>query len=327
MFEIPSVHPFNFAQLGYAIIDSEQLDQWLVFGRDAIGLHAEYLSEDTLSFRIDRHARRFLIQKGKAEDFTCLGFQIQDESSLKTILGILKKKKIEVRKGNGIEADLRGVGSFWQFSGPKGLKIEIFTDPILTNTPLTMLSEGFVTEEFGMGHVALVSKQPEKLVEFWMEIFGARISDFIEQKMSGVTLDITFLRMNPRHHSVAIAATRGLRMDPISKKIQHLNIEAKNLEDMTQAYHRCKQLGFEIAHGIGQHPNDQELSFYVITPSGFEFEVGWNPISVSESHWKQNTYKQISAWGHQPEISTKLSRWNEFRRGFFSLFRSEYVPF
>ncbi|PJZ25674.1 extradiol ring-cleavage dioxygenase [Leptospira hartskeerlii] len=327
MFEVGSENLFNSVKLGYVIVESDHLERWLTFGKDAIGLHAEYLSEDMLSFRIDRHIRRFLIKKGNAEDFTSLGFQVKDENSLKSILEILKERRIEVRRGSGIDANLRGVESFWEFLGPKGLRIEIFINPILTETPLNMLSKGFVTEQFGMGHFAMVSKQPEKLIEFWKEIFGARISDYIEQKMSGVTLDITFLRMNPRHHSIAIAATRGLRLDPLSTRIQHLNIEMRNLEDMTNAYQRCKELGFEIAHGIGQHPNDLELSFYVITPSGFEFEVGWNPISVSEIDWKQNKYKQISAWGHEPEISTALSRFNEFRRGFFSLFRSEYIPF
>lgn len=327
MSETGPVDLFNSAQLGYVIIESNHLERWLMLGKDAIGLHAEYLSEDMLSFRIDSHTRRFLIRKGDAEDFTVLGFQIKDENSLKNILEKLKKRKVDIRRGSGVEANLRGVESFWEFSGPKGLKIEIFIDPILTETPLNMLSNGFVTEHFGMGHVAMVSKQPEKLIEFWKEIFGARISDQIEQKMSGVILDITFLRMNPRHHSIAIAATRGLRMDPLSTRIQHLNVEVKNLEDMTGAYRRCKELGFEIAHGIGQHPNDLELSFYVITPSGFEFEVGWNPISVSEIQWKQNIYKQISVWGHEPEVSIGLSRLNEFKRGVLSLFRSEYIPF
>ncbi|TGL49521.1 extradiol ring-cleavage dioxygenase [Leptospira wolffii] len=318
---------FNTARLGYVIIESERLDRWLTFGKDAIGLQAEYLSEDALSFRIDRHTRRFLIRKGSSEDFTALGFQIQDRNSLNRILEILKKKNVEVRKGSGVEAELRGVDSFWEFSGPKGLKIEMFTDPILTDIPLDMLSGGFVTDQFGMGHVAMVSKHPEKLIGFWQEVFGARVSDFIEQKMSGVTLDITFLRMNPRHHSIAVAATRGLRLDPIPTRIQHLNIEAKNLEDMTGAYLRCRNLGFEIARGIGQHPNDLELSFYVITPSGFELEVGWNPISVNELNWKENQYKGISDWGHRPEIPMLLPKLKEFRQGFSSLFRSEYIPF
>ncbi|TGK14142.1 extradiol ring-cleavage dioxygenase [Leptospira fletcheri] len=327
MSEMSQKNRFNSSQLGYTIIESNRLDKWVIFGRDAIGMHAEYLSEDTLAFRLDSHTRRILIQKGESEDFTTLGFQVIGEGYLEKILETLKKRNVEIEKGTEEEAGSRGVKSFWRFYGPKGLRIEIFTDPILTDAPLSMLSKGFVTGQFGMGHVAMVSKRPERMIEFWKEIFGARISDSIEQKLSGMTVDITFLRMNPRHHSVAVASTKGLPMDPIPTRLQHLNLEVKNLEDMTGAYLRCKKLGFEIAHGIGQHPNDLELSFYAITPSGFEFEVGWNPIPVNETSWKEKKYKQISSWGHQPETSTVLPRIQEFRRGIASLFRSEFIPF
>ncbi|EQA46767.1 putative 2,3-dihydroxybiphenyl 1,2-dioxygenase [Leptospira broomii serovar Hurstbridge str. 5399] len=327
MFKGNDINIFNSVKLGYAVIESNRLKEWYSFGKEAIGLHAEFDNDECVCFRLDKHKKRFLIRKGGTEDFTSLGFQIKDENSLNIILDRLKKRKVTIIPGEAGEAVLRGVKSFWQFVGPKGLNIELFIDPILTETPLKMSASGFVTEEFGMGHVAMVSKRPEELIEFWKEIFGARISDYIEQKMSGVTLDIVFLRMNPRHHSVAVAATRGLHLDPISTRIQHLNIEAKELKDVTGAYLRCKNLGFEIARGIGQHPNDLELSFYVITPSGFELEVGWNPIPVDEIEWKQNKYKQISSWGHRPEMSTTLSRFREFRRGIFSLFRSEYAPF
>ena len=51
---------------------------------------------------------------------------------------------------------------------------------------------------------------------------------------------------------------------------------------MTEAYRRLRELGFAIANGIGQHPNDRELSFYVASPSGFEIELGWNPIVVTD---------------------------------------------
>jgi hypothetical protein len=50
---------------------------------------------------------------------------------------------------------------------------------------------------------------------------------------------------------------------------------------MVGAYQRVRELGFSMAWSIGQHTNDKELSFYCVTPSGFELEVGWNPIPPS----------------------------------------------
>ncbi len=114
------------------------------------------------------------------------------------------------------------------------------------------------------------------MIAFWREIFDAKISDYIEDRISGVDLHFTFLRVNPRHHSIAVAATKGLAMDPFATKIQHLEMQAATLDDIGAAYRRCRALGFKIAMAVGQHPNDRDVSFYAVTPSGFYFELGWS---------------------------------------------------
>ena len=121
------------------------------------------------------------------------------------------------------------------------------------------------------------------MIAFWREIFDAKISDYIEDRISGVDLHFTFLRVNPRHHSIAVAATKGIAMDPFATKIQHLEMQAATLDDIGAAYRRCRALGFKIAMAVGQHPNDRDVSFYAVTPSGFYFELGW----VSEGDRKR----------------------------------------
>ena len=44
------------------------------------------------------------------------------------------------------------------------------------------------------------------------------------------------------------------------------------------------------------------------TPSGFEMELGWNPIVVDERAWSTTTYRGISLWGHRPENLTLRAR-------------------
>jgi len=46
---------------------------------------------------------------------------------------------------------------------------------------------------------------------------------------------------------------------------------------MTASYQWVKELAFHMALGVGQHTNDKELSYYAMTPSLVEWEVGWNP--------------------------------------------------
>ena len=68
--------------------------------------------------------------------------------------------------------------------------------------------------------------------------------------------------MNERHHSVAIAAVNRLPLNPIRTRVQHLNVQVADLDDMISAYRRVKAFGFDMAQSVGQHTNDRELSFY-----------------------------------------------------------------
>jgi catechol 2,3-dioxygenase-like lactoylglutathione lyase family enzyme len=214
--------------------------------------------------------------------------------------------------------------------GPKGLAVELFVDPRISAEPLDMLAGGFVTGAGGMGHVAMTTRRPEAARGFWREIFDARLSDEIVETLAGVTLDIGFLRFNERHHSIALANVRGLRLDPIRTKVQHFNLLAASLDDVTAAFRRCKALGFEMAHEIGQHPNDKEISFYVLSPSGFEVELGCEALTVDETSWRPNSYRGISLWGHKPQrhsfFNTLAINAGNFWRGLLSLLRPEYSP-
>jgi len=178
-----------------------------------------------------------------------------------------------------------------------------------------------------MGHVAITAKKPQQMRGYYNTVFDARLSDYIDETISGVKLKIRFLRVNKRHHSVAIAAVNRLPVNPIRTRIQHLNIQVARLDDMTASYQRVKELGFDMALGVGQHTNDKELSYYAMTPSGFEWEVGWNPIVVDETTWEPTTYQGISIWGHTPEGQTIIDKLAMFKIGAQSLVhREDSVP-
>lgn len=317
---------FGKVRMGYALVESQKHDDWLRFTRDALGLDV-HEEGATLICRLDEHARRLVICQGPLEDVAALGYELADQASLQTVLQRLQCKGVAVAAGDAAGAALRGVEQYWRCTGPKGLAIEFYVTPLLSDKPLSMLASGYVTGEAGMGHVAITSRRPEAMLAFWQEILDARHSDDIEQRMGGLMLDIRFLRLNPRHHSVAVACTRGRRMDPIRTRIQHMNVQCATLEDMTAAFQRCRRLGYRIMMGVGQHTNDRELSFYVQSPSGFEIEYGWDPIAVDEANWQPTLHQGISTWGHKPLDHSLMDELRQAARAVRSLLRSEYTPF
>lgn len=307
---------FGSVHLGYLAVQSSRPKDWRRFGELAIGMHADQLDADTLRFRLDDRACRFLIRRGPVDDVTALGWHIDDHATFDRVLARVADRGVPIEEGTVEEAALRGVERLWRFPGPKGIATEIFTTAVTTAEPLRMLSSGWVTGEAGMGHVAIVSREPESMHAYYRTLFDSRVSDFIDENISGLKMKIRFLRVNERHHSVAIANIRGIKIDPIRTRVQHVNIQSATLEDMLAAYGRVTELGFRMAWSVGQHTNDRELSFYCVTPSGFELEVGWNPIVFTaelESAYAATTYQGISIWGHHTVSETVLDKLAQVR--------------
>jgi 2,3-dihydroxybiphenyl 1,2-dioxygenase len=316
---------FGAVHLGHIVIETRRFADWRRFGVDAIGMHLDDVDPRTMRFRLDDHQCRFLLQHGPAEDVTAVGWHIDDHETFDRVLARVTDRGVPVREGTPEETALRGVERLWRFPGPKGIVQEVFTTPVPAPEPLAIRTTGFVTGEGGMGHIAITSTRPHQLRGYYNTVFDARLTDLIDETISGVKLKIRFLRVNNRHHSIAVAATRGLRVDPVRTRIQHLNIQVAALDDMTESYRRVKQLGFGMALSVGQHTNDRELSYYARTPSGFEWEVGWNPVTVDESTWEPTTHKGISIWGHTPVGQTIIDKLGQFTLAARSLASREPV--
>ncbi|MGZ8803222.1 MAG: VOC family protein [Mycobacterium sp.] len=314
---------FGNIHLGYAVIETDKFDDWKRFGRDAIGMHLDDMAPDTIRFRLDANECRILLRRGPAEDVVALGWHLDDHATFDEVNRRVIDHRVPGVDGTDEEAKLRGVERFLRFPGPNGLTQEISTTARTAPLPLDIPGTGFVTGAGGLGHVALMTKKPHEVRGYYNHVFDARLSDYIDETINSVKLKIRFLRVNERHHSVAIASVNALPINPIRTRVQHVNVQAATLDDMVVSYQRVKQLGFHMALSVGQHTNDKELSYYAMTPSGFEWEVGWNPIIVDESTWKPTTHQGISIWGHTPEGQTVVDKLEMFAVAARSLRRRE----
>lgn len=62
-----------------------------------------------------------------------------------------------------------------------------------------------------------------------------------------------------------------------------------------------------LALTIGQHPDpDGTFSFYGMTPSGFDFEIGAGSQEIEPAGRPADHTSVTSSWGHQPQLRLKL---------------------
>ncbi len=303
---------FGNVHLGYVVIETNKFADWKRFGRDAVGMHLDDMLPDTMRFRLDANECRFLVRRGPAEDVVALGWHLDDHATFDEVCRRVADHGVPAVEGSDDDAKLRGVERFLRFPGPNGLTQEVYTTARTAPLALDITGSGFVTGAGGLGHVAIATKNPHEMRGYFNHVFDARLSDYIDETINGLKLKIRFLRVNERHHSVAIASVNMLPVNPIRTRVQHVNVQVATLDDMVASYQRVKALGFDMALSVGQHTNDKELSYYAMTPSGFEWEVGWNPIVVDESVWKPTTHQGISIWGHKPEGQTVVDKLEMF---------------
>jgi extradiol dioxygenase len=72
-------------------------------------------------------------------------------------------------------------------------------------------------------------------------------------------------------------------------------IQVDNIDDVGLAYDLILKHQIPIASTLGRHSNDEMISFYIESPSGFLLEYGFGG-GVAKA---QSEYNIADAWGHE----------------------------
>ncbi|HAC33342.1 MAG TPA: hypothetical protein DCF45_02360 [Gammaproteobacteria bacterium] len=163
----------------------------------------------------------------------------------------------------------------------------------------------FTAGNQGLGHMILRQEDPQAAYDFYTEVFG--MDGSIEYRLpapGGAEATPWFVHCNNRQHSLAF----GIPNMP--KRINHLNIEYTELDDLGKAHDIVRHREIPVAIQLGKHANDKALSFYHVTPSGWLMELGWEGRETPD----QEEYYVADIWGHEME-SAGLGMDLEMNRG------------
>lgn len=281
--------------LGYVGLEVSDLAVWLAFARDILGLTAIERADGTIDLRMDSYATRIRLIEGPGDDIAYIGWEVCDARALASLSETLSNAGIDVAAGDSRLAADRRVAALIQFSDPEGGRHEAFYGPLQkTNAPfVSPCGVRFKTGRQGLGHVVLRCGDKSAMMEFFLDRLGFRLSDHIDTEVvPGLPLEISFLRCNGRHHSLALAPL------PTAKRLIHLMIETDGIDDVGRALDRCNARGIHLSFTLGRHSNDEMLSFYALSPSGFDIEYGWGGLTIEDEAWHVLTHDTNSAWGH-----------------------------
>jgi 2,3-dihydroxybiphenyl 1,2-dioxygenase len=288
------------SSLGYAVFGASDLARWEHFAVDLLGLQvSRHEPGKLLTLRMDELEQRFVLEQSDADDLLAAGWSFDTEEELEEFVQQVRAKGIAVEACNPELTFQRRVEKLYRCDDPNGYKHEFYFGPAIESPFRSALLKGagFRTGPLGLGHLLPRAKDYKSSVDFYRNVLGLKISDYIRQEMApGFVADATFMHTKTgRHHSLATAAIPG------EKILNHVMIEVQDMDDVGLAYDRCVAAGYHMLLELGHHPNDQMFSFYVQTPSGFGLEYGWGGVVIDEK-WQVISYSRMSDWGHKRNI-------------------------
>ncbi|MBF9149756.1 VOC family protein [Novosphingobium jiangmenense] len=286
--------------LGYVRIETAKAEAWDHFMTQVVGtMRADAPREGVAAYRIDDRPFRFWVERGEGDQLVAAAYEVGDAAELAALRETIAGLGREIVDGDAEGARARGVTAFFATSDPSGNGLEFFhgdtRDQVAFVSPAGV--SGFVTGDMGMGHAVFATPNFDEAHAFYKAI-GFHDTDIPRFRFSDDPNDpgmgFAFMHAdNGRHHSVAIA-----EMPVPPSACIHLMLEMKTQSDVGKCYDRMRLNKVPESASIGRHVNDQTFGFYMQTPSGFDIEIGADPLVIDPTNWTPTAHLIPSEWGH-----------------------------
>jgi 3,4-dihydroxy-9,10-secoandrosta-1,3,5(10)-triene-9,17-dione 4,5-dioxygenase len=283
-------------ELGYLIFGGRDIDGWRRLGTEVIGQAASDIEGGGLYLKMDTRDFRIAVVPDSEDRLIAAGLETANKGEYEVLRNKLEADGVEVRAGTEAEKKLRRVHDFFWVRDPAGNRVEIYWGYISNfvdfRSPIGV--KAFITEGLGLGHVVLPTDDIEATQDFWVGKLGFGLSDILSMNFGGMDVKLYFNHCdNGRQHSVALAKL------PSPNGCVHFMVEMPTLKDVGLALDRVQDAGLKLVMTLGQHVNDDCVSFYFRSPAGFMIEIGWEGVI---KNWTRHSVFETtlpSLWGHR----------------------------
>jgi len=131
-----------------------------------------------------------------------------------------------------------------------------------------------------LGHLVLKVRDIKKSAEFYTEIVGLQISDWIEDRM-------VFLRSGTDHHDLALAQLPPGASDQDTEGgpgLEHFSYRIDSFEEMEKVVDHLRAHDVTIDRGPGKHGPGENCFLVFKDPDGNNVEFYCDMLEITEEH-------------------------------------------
>jgi catechol 2,3-dioxygenase-like lactoylglutathione lyase family enzyme len=166
-----------------------------------------------------------------------------------------------------------------------------------------------------LSHVVINSADPEATRAFYEKHLGFALSDTLMHPHMGEMM--WFLRVNSRHHSMAVARCPH-------PSLHHASFELRGLDEYMYGTGRVLRAGVEKIWGPGRHLAGNNTFSYFLDPSGNTMEYTTELETIDEDTWHPHLYdftrpEVADQWGTANQMNEFVAKrsFNDPDKGLF----------
>ncbi|XSC47530.1 VOC family protein [Bradyrhizobium sp. RDT10] len=271
-------------QVCYVRLGTQDVEQGARFAADILGLERVPTDDGEAPFRSDDLLHRLCLTKGLPGEQS-VGLELPDESCVASAKAALEERGFAVREATADECKRRFVRQALFTADGSGNAIELVIRPACSGRRYFPSRDAGIT---GLQGVGLRSTDITRDLEFWTCVFDAAISDRVG--------DVTYLRIDSRHHRVALYPSER-------RGILYISLDVESLDSVMQSNYFLRDRQIKIVHGPGKETASGQVFVRFQGPEGnlFSFVHGMRDI---DAKWRPRQFspqrESVCAWGSEP---------------------------
>lgn len=284
--------------LGYVGFESPDAKEWETFGPEVFGLGlAEPGADGTVYLRMDDRHHRIAIHPGEENKVAYMGWELSDQKAFRNAVAELDAMGYPYELASADECAERAVLNIIRLRDPHDFVHELFYAQTYTAGSFLpgKATHGFLAGDEGVGHIVMVVPDwSDDMERFVYEILGMELQlGKVSPTPDGKQFGLQTFRCNSRSHVLGYLTVPGMR------GMQHMCIEANNLDDVGKAYDLVQEREMKITMTLGRHMPDTLVSFYMRSPTGFDIEFGAGGVVFDPENYVQLQHSASEVWGHK----------------------------
>jgi catechol 2,3-dioxygenase-like lactoylglutathione lyase family enzyme len=276
-------------KIAHAAYEMPEVDKQIEYYTDILGLTLVERTKDAayLASTVDHHS--VILSQGAEAKCLRLGFQIAPDDDL----GEFERQV----QGHGIKTERRRdpeptISDVVTFADPKGTVMEVFKRSEFSGTRFP--TKGVVPHK--LGHVAFHCADVKTVTNFYCDVLGFRVSDWMGDFFS-------FLRCGPDHHTINL-------METGTNRHFHTAFEVRDWAHLQTACDYLSLNGYKLLWGPGRHGIGHNLFAYHRAPNGLITELFAELDRMNEElgyfeprPWHRDRPQKPKVWAKDPSAA------------------------